>query len=265
MELGQHKSEQIQQAVGFTANTLKIIAIIAMAIDHIAWLFAPPDSVISVVMHFIGRITGPTMFYFAAEGYRHTRNLNRYLGRLFVFALISYFPFIFCFSGGNLADMNFLSLNVIFTIFLGVLAIRVRREIENPFLKVVLLGLLLILSIPCDWGTTGFLMIVTFDFYRGDLKKQAYAYILIALLDVGLIHMLTLPFYSLLNGEGFALNFDYYRYMVENLGVLIPILLLKNYSGERGGGPRSRWIFYIFYPLHLLLLGLTAMHISAFA
>ncbi|MBQ3856917.1 MAG: hypothetical protein II762_09540 [Ruminococcus sp.] len=26
------------------------------------------------------------------------------------------------------------------------------------------------------------------------------------------------------------------------------------YSGKRGGGKLSKWVFYIFYPLHLIIL-----------
>ena len=55
-------------------NQLKYLVIVAMLIDHIAWGFVPLESVAGQVMHFIGRLTGPTMGYFLAEGYIHTRN-----------------------------------------------------------------------------------------------------------------------------------------------------------------------------------------------
>jgi len=74
------------QRVGLNAWQLKLIAIVAMVIDHLAFSFVPDGTFLAVAMHFIGRITGPTMFYFAVEGYHHTRNLNRYLFRLAAFA-----------------------------------------------------------------------------------------------------------------------------------------------------------------------------------
>ena len=79
------------------ANQLKLIAIFAMTVDHIAWLLFPgyAKGALPVVMHIIGRLTCPIMCYFIAEGYYHTRDLNRYTLRLFVFAVISHFAYIF--------------------------------------------------------------------------------------------------------------------------------------------------------------------------
>lgn len=82
------------------SNTIKIIAIIAMTIDHIAWLVFPgyDDGVIPVVLHIIGRLTCPIMCYFIAEGYHYTKNINKYTMRLFAFAFISHFAYIFASS-----------------------------------------------------------------------------------------------------------------------------------------------------------------------
>ena len=62
------------------SNMIKLVAIIAMTIDHIAWLLFPgyPSDVIPVVLHIIGRITCPVMCYFIAEGYHFTKDINRY-------------------------------------------------------------------------------------------------------------------------------------------------------------------------------------------
>lgn len=79
------------------ANQLKLIAIFAMTVDHIAWLLFPgyAKGALPVVMHIIGRLTCPIMCYFIAEGYYHTRNINKYTFRLFLFAVISHFAYIF--------------------------------------------------------------------------------------------------------------------------------------------------------------------------
>ena len=53
---------------GLTGNLLKWIAIACMLADHAAWTFLPFDSPFGIVMHLIGRVTGPTMrFFIAAE------------------------------------------------------------------------------------------------------------------------------------------------------------------------------------------------------
>ena len=57
---------------------LKYIVILAMLIDHIAWAFVPTASIPGQLMHFIGRLTAPTMAFFVAEGYIHTHNIKNY-------------------------------------------------------------------------------------------------------------------------------------------------------------------------------------------
>ena len=65
---------------GLNSNALKMIAIIAMTIDHIAWLVFPdyPHEVLPVILHTIGRLTCPIMCYFIAEGYHYTKNIRKY-------------------------------------------------------------------------------------------------------------------------------------------------------------------------------------------
>ena len=63
-------------------NQLKYLVIIAMLIDHIAWVFIPMASVLGQIMHFIGRLTAPTMVYFISEGYYYTHNIKKYALRL---------------------------------------------------------------------------------------------------------------------------------------------------------------------------------------
>ena len=76
-----------------SSNAIKLIAIAAMTVDHIAWAVFPgyPKEFLPLLMHLIGRITCPIMCYCIAEGYHYTRNIRKYTARLFVFALISHF------------------------------------------------------------------------------------------------------------------------------------------------------------------------------
>ena len=68
---------------------LKLLAVAAMLIDHLAWAFVPLDTPLAQGMHTVGRLTAPIMAYFLAEGYVHTRSFRRYALRLGVFALLS--------------------------------------------------------------------------------------------------------------------------------------------------------------------------------
>ena len=81
------------KGISLNRNQIKYLVIVAMLIDHIAWAFVPMQSLLGQVMHFIGRLTGPTMAYFLVEGYLHTRNVKKYAIRLGFFALVSWLPF----------------------------------------------------------------------------------------------------------------------------------------------------------------------------
>ncbi len=58
---------------GINANVLKLIAIIAMTIDHLAWVgiatYSQAETPIQISLHSIGRLTAPIMIFFVAEGY----------------------------------------------------------------------------------------------------------------------------------------------------------------------------------------------------
>ena len=61
---------------GLSRNQLKYLVIVAMVIDHVAWAVVPLLSWQGQLMHAIGRLTGPTMAFFVAEGYLHTRDVR---------------------------------------------------------------------------------------------------------------------------------------------------------------------------------------------
>ena len=63
----------------FNSNVLKLIAIIAMTLDHLTWLIFPGYSIepLAIILHIIGRITCPIMCYFIAEGFHHTKDIKK--------------------------------------------------------------------------------------------------------------------------------------------------------------------------------------------
>ena len=138
--------ENTSRPRGFSGNTLKLIAIAAMFIDHVAWAFVPTESPLALVMHLIGRTTAPIMCFFVAEGYYHTHDLRRYMLRLGGFALLSYVPFLVFEAGGMPGVGNLLQLNVLFTLLLGLCALWVEDHVENGLLRGAALVGLCILS-----------------------------------------------------------------------------------------------------------------------
>lgn len=245
-----------------TATTLKYIAIVAMTIDHIQHSFIPYESIMSIIMNMIGMISGPIMFYFAVEGYHHTRNIKKYLMRLAVCAIVSQIPFVYFTNGGFMTSniISYLHFNVIYTIWLGVLAIYIRRKLKNPVIVTIILLLLIILCSSADWGALGIVIILIFDFLHGNFKKQAFGYCVITLFTLIVwsgVHIMVFSFF--VEGE---LNLSYLdiNTCIIQMGMLVPIILLSFYNGQKGkGGKFAKWFFYIFYPFHLLILGCIKM------
>lgn len=103
---------------GLNATQLKIIAIVAMTIDHIAWGFVDMFSVLGQTMHVIGRLTIPIMCFFIAEGYRKTSNVKSYVYRMATFATIAFIPF-YLFFGEEYGKRQ----NIIFDLMLALIGL----------------------------------------------------------------------------------------------------------------------------------------------
>ncbi|MCM1184293.1 MAG: conjugal transfer protein TraX [Roseburia sp.] len=231
-------------------NQLKYLVIVAMLIDHIAWAFVPMNTALGQVMHFIGRLTGPTMAYFVGEGYRYTRDVGRYQKRLGIFAVISWIPFVwfeygelpFYYAQGEITVH--LAQSVIFTLFLGLTAIRLWESGLKKGVRVV--GVILLCMVSCvgDWAVMDVLGCLFVHVYRDRPRAKWTAFSLTFLLPQFLIVIA-----NCMSGS-MAMCFQ--------LGVaLVPLMLYFFYNGE-GGSRRAvhKWFFYIFYPAHLLVLGL---------
>ena len=251
--------ENTSRPRGFSGNTLKLSAIAAMFIDHVAWAFVPTESPLALVMHLIGRTTAPIMCFFVAEGYYHTHDLRRYMLRLGGFALLSYVPFLVFEAGGMPGVGNLLQLNVLFTLLLGLCALWVEDHVENGLLRGAALVGLCILSMTADWFCFGIFFVLSFGRNRGDFKRQALWF---SLSSLGAMLFLSVPYWEVVRRYGVgnirwgAFWWAYLCTVGMQAGTLLALPLLKRYNGERGGGPASKWLFYVFYPAHLLVLGI---------
>jgi len=213
-------------------------------------------------MNSIGRITAPIMFYALVEGYHKTKSRKKYFLRLLFFAIISYFPFIYMRSGGNLQNLEFNRLNVIFNILLGFTAVHIRRNVKSNFLQVPLLFFLLIISVYTDWSYSGITIMLIFDYYYGNKNNQLFGYFLWVIFSESILACIANPFQEwLIFGEEFNFPIDFsYIYRFAHL---IPMILLSFYNGEKGSNTTfSKYIFYVFYLAHLLLIGMIGSALS---
>lgn len=202
-----------------------------MLIDHIgAYIF--PDA---YWLRCIGRLAFPIFAFFIAEGMRYTRSRKRYVLTLLVFAIISQIPYGFL--------REFYYLNILFTFLIAIFAIfLIENYKKNETLYMIyllLLGSFLLfvefLNIV-DYGIFGVLLILVFYFVKD--KKLSLS------LGAACLVLLTLKMMLL---AGFTL-----RSTVQFLSIL-SLLLLYFYNGNKGK-VNLKWLFYIFYPLHLLVI-----------
>ncbi|MGD9559183.1 MAG: TraX family protein [Oscillospiraceae bacterium] len=236
---------------GLSAGALKWLAIAAMVVDHAAYAFLPDYwGFPALALHMLGRITGPVMFFFIAEGYHHTHNKNRYTLRLALFAVLSYIPFV-CFKTGALPGAeNWMSMNVIYTLLCAHLALRARHEIAHPALRIVALALCLFASLIGDWGWMAVVFVLVFDVFRGNFKNQALGYTLVTLTQ--LLPALATGVLRVLSGAALGAAWPYFGQTLYYAAFFVPLALLRFYNGQRGASPK--YFFYAFYPLHLLVI-----------
>lgn len=236
------------------SNQLKLIAIIAMTVDHIAWAMFDgyPSAMLPLVMHIIGRLTCPIMCYFIAEGYHYTRNINKYTFRLFAFAFVSHFAYIF--ASNDFVDFksfipfyygNFLNqTSVMWSLAWGLVMLRIAdsKRIKSIY-KVLLVILICIITLPSDWSCIAALCIMAIGTNRGDFRKQ----------------MSWMIFYVALYSLVYFFAIDK-AYGILQMGVVLSIPVIAMYNGKRGKNPKinkfMKWFFYIFYPAHLFVIGL---------
>ena len=238
----------------FDSNMVKIIAIIAMTIDHITWMIYPgyPKEMLPIILHIIGRITCPIMCYFIAEGYHYTKDINKYTKRLFVFAFISHFAYVFAstsfvdwksfipFYYGSALNQT----SVMWSLAWGLVMLRVvnSKKIESNLMKVLFVILICLISFPSDWSCVASLCILAFGTNRGKLKTQ----------------VLWMIFYVAIYAMVYFFAIDK-MYGLLQMAVVISIPIIMMYNGKRGDNERvnriMRWLFYLYYPLHLFIIG----------
>ncbi len=235
------------------SNMIKLIAIVAMTIDHIAWWLFPgyPKDVLPVVLHIIGRITCPIMCYFIAEGYHYTKDINKYTARLFVFAIISHFPYMLA-SASFIDFKSFIPFyygdvlnqtSVMWSLAWGLVMLRVvnsKKISKNAqFFLVILICLI---SFPSDWSCIASLCVLAFGTNRGSFKKQ----------------MLWMVFYVAIYSVVYFFALDKLYGLIQ-MAVVLAIPVIMMYNGQRGQSKTvnriMKWTFYIYYPLHLLVIG----------
>ncbi len=226
-------------------NQMKLIAAASMLVDHGALLLIkygilmgplPGEAAylrwknLHYMMCSIGRIAFPIFAFLLVEGHLHTRNWKKYALRLAALAVISEIPFD-CVTHGRWG-LDWGMQNTIWTLLIGLLMLRglvFAQAKQNPFLQLAVAALACAgaAALRTDYGYVGVMLILIFYFFRGQRVKQCLAGGLWMILMIG--------------GGRYA------------AGYIAAFLLLFLYD-ESSKRTRWRWIWYIFYPFHLVFL-----------
>ena len=226
-----------------TQNRIKIIAAIAMVIDHVGVEFFPQIELFRI----IGRLSFPLFSFFIYEGYRYTHNKIQYFLKVFALGLVCIGAYYF-YCGelyGNILITFSLSMIALYGV--SVLKNRISGNGKDKAVGIVfLLGCMGSIYFICakmyvDYGFLGVMLPV---FAEISCKgKEAYR------------RWRTLA--------GFAVGL--FLLAVQMGGVqyfsLFALPLLAAYNGERGTRPMKSF-FYWFYPAHLAVIGAIAFVIG---
>ncbi len=217
MDISEHSF--LQRIKCLNGYQLKMLAILLMVIDHTGYLLFPQYK----ILRNIGRLAFPIFTFLIAEGMYYTKNPEKYLLRLGIFAIIAEIPFDLFLKGQM---FYFSKQNVFFTLLLGALCIYIHLNVDIVIAKFPLMIAMIYMAeyLQTDYSAGGVIMILAFYFTRGNL----------------------------LSNTCFLAGINYCFYTGnQNYGTLamIPIAM---YNGEKGRG--NKYFFYWFYPVHLLIL-----------
>ena len=222
------------------AFVLKIIACITMFMDHIS--YAIPGE--TYWLNYIGRIAFPIFAFQIAVGYTHTKNLKNYIFRLLLFAAISQIPYMLFY---NLIKPNTFVLNVGFTLLLGLISITIYDKYNKfvGFLSAIYFGIIAQIS-HCDYGFYGIAVIFLFYVFRNNKILLAAGFEITNIIYYAHYILKYYPKGNTILLKAFHL---YLPYVAGSMLAILPILL---YNKKKG--PNTKYLLYLFYPLHLLLI-----------
>ena len=235
-----------------SAFLLKILACIFMAIDHVGVAIFPQINILRI----IGRIAFPIFAFFIAEGCRYTKNKIKRFVLVFTLGVV-------CETAYYIYTKEFYG-NILLTFSLSILLIYLLQEVKKHLFNkqislLIFWSVLFVLSIIAvklltqkiyvDYGFYGVLtpvFVSLFDFNNTNASEK------VKVLDCKLTKLFCLS-------VALVLLWYFGSFDIQIWSLLsIPLLLL--YNGKRGRF-KFKYGFYIFYPLHLLLIEFISMFI----
>ena len=236
-----------------SAFHLKLMAMAFMLCDHL-WATAVSGN---MWLTNVGRLAFPIFAFQIAEGFCRTDNFKKYLGRMFIFALISELPFNLMYSGSLFFPFH---QNVLFTFTLSLICLKILDNAKKKSRGIYILAIVVMIPVVqilgfasfVDYYGFGILTVMLFYIFR----EGRFAYI------GQFVGMVIINWFMM---GGMTINFSLFGMSIEfpqqafALFALIPIWM---YNGRRGYDSRVfRIINYSFYPVHMLILAVLTLYI----
>lgn len=238
-------------AVGLNndTNLIKVVAMVTMLVDHLGAAVFPQYA----VMRIIGRIAFPIYAYSIAVGCVYTRDMGRYLQRIVLLALIAQPIYVLALHHTNAlmtaipfktdpfgAIFNFYVYSwkdpsILLSLAVGIAAIWSVRE-RRLWVTALIILLTYLMNNALDYGIRGiFLMLVLYLFInRWYISLPVVAAFMI--------------YWGL---DGSRYNLFGVSFATQMFAVLaLPFI----YIPMRSNLKLNKWVFYAFYPAHLLLI-----------
>ncbi|MEH1837331.1 MAG: TraX family protein [Nostoc sp.] len=204
-----------------SAFNIKILAAVFMVMDHVCYLLMPELR----ILHLVGRFSFPLFAWLLVEGEKHTHNVYRYGRRLLITAIISQPTYTIVFQS--------LSLNILFTLFLGLVMLRLIKRYSQLWQQLVIIGLCAVVAegLGIEYRVYGIAVIFLMSLIE-KLKPRVW------LLYWCFFHFILVTLFI--------------SDIVQYWAIIAGFIVFK-FNGKQG--LRARW-FYMFYPAHLIILGI---------
>ena len=235
--------------ISITSNILKIIGITCMIFDHIGYYFFENiDIQVFYMFRIIGRIAMPIFTFLLVQGFFHTKNLKKYLLKIFgmaVFTQLILFILQFMFNRyTNLKYIDLVScLNILFSFSLILLVLKSFSNLVKNKLNFILIIFIFLLYFFINFDYSFRVLILGICFYFCEMYKLRYKnkYIYKILIFISILLICIdkniLSYFSILS--------------------CIPIFL---YNGKLGNKSKKlKNIFYLSFPINHIVIGLISI------
>lgn len=229
-----------------------------MLSDHVGYMMMANsigDYDTALLLRLVGRISFPIFAFLIAEGFKHTRNVVFYTARLFIAGIISEIPYNICFSGkliyrGSLNVMFTFAIALLMLIFTDMCIKSSKKEIRFLFILPLFAACYFANSLAVDYGY--FAILLVFLFYITDTNTISKKIMLVPVLLLFAARYFILSFI-----DGISMT----QWQHQQLFSVLAFISLMLYNGKGGSVGKTKgarkikqYLFYLFYPAHLIAL-----------